>query len=48
MESNDIIIKALPPIFIKSIINNYQQFCETIKSLHTPPWNSRVRLHQTA
>ncbi|KAL4126953.1 hypothetical protein QTP88_011151 [Uroleucon formosanum] len=37
MESDDIIIKAPPPIFIKSIINNYQQFCEAIKSLHTPP-----------
>jgi len=37
MENDDIIIKAPPPIFIKSIINNYQQFCEEIKSLHTPP-----------
>ncbi|KAF0755916.1 Uncharacterized protein FWK35_00024512 [Aphis craccivora] len=37
MENDDIVIKAPLPIFIKSIINNYQQFCEEIKNLHTPP-----------
>lgn len=35
MENYDIIIKAPPPIFIKLIINNYQQFCEEIKSHNT-------------
>lgn len=35
---NDVInIKAPPPIFIKSIINNYQAFCEEISNLLAPP-----------
>lgn len=33
---NDV-IKAPPPIFIKSIINNYQAFCEEISNLLAPP-----------
>jgi hypothetical protein len=37
MENDDISIRAPPPIFIKSNINNYQQFCEAIKSLSTLP-----------
>jgi len=52
MEKDDFIIKALPPIFIKSIINNHQQFCEEIKSLHTPRMEfsckKSAKLHQTA
>jgi len=35
---NDVInIKAPPPIFIKSIINNYQAFCEEISNLSALP-----------
>lgn len=37
VENNDVNIKAPPPIFIKSIINNYQAFCEEINNLQTPP-----------
>ena len=48
MENDDIIIKAPPPIFIKPIINNYQQFCEAIKSLHTSPMEFSCKLRQTA
>lgn len=35
---NDVInIKSPLLIFIKSIINNYQAFCEEISNLQTPP-----------
>jgi len=38
VDDNDVInIKAPPPIFIKSIINNYQAFCEEISNLQAPP-----------
>jgi hypothetical protein len=37
MGNNDVCIRTPPPIFIKSDINNYQQFCEAINSLSTPP-----------
>ncbi|KAL5234121.1 hypothetical protein ACI65C_001531 [Semiaphis heraclei] len=47
MENDDIIIKAPPSIFIKSIINNYQQFCEAIKSLHTPPMEFSCKTTQS-
>jgi len=37
MVDNDVInIKAPPPIFIKSTINNYQAFCEEISNLQAP------------
>jgi hypothetical protein len=35
MENDDISIRAPPPIFIKSNINNYLRFCEAIKNLNT-------------
>lgn len=35
-ENENIIVKTPPPIFIKSIINNYQSFCHQISSLQTP------------
>jgi hypothetical protein len=37
MENDDISIRALLPIFIKSNINNYQQFWKAIKILNTSP-----------
>lgn len=37
MVDNDVInIKAPPPVFIKSTINNYQAFCEEISNLQAP------------
>jgi len=37
VDTDVINIKAPPPIFIKSIINNYQAFCEEISNLQAPP-----------